>query len=161
MKLLYEELTGEVLGAFYTSYNGLRYGFLENVYVSAIVIELELRNLFVEREVAVQVYYLGRPVGVYRPDLLVDHRLVVEIKSIHTITESDRRQLMNYLRCTDLELGLLLNYGPKPQFERVISTSKPFKSQELSVQFPSVPAPIREKPPRSSAQDPRGSNAEE
>lgn len=125
-KLLYRDLTDKVLSAFYAVYNALGYGFLENVYASALSLELRRRGISVEREVLVQVYYAGQPIAHYRVDMLVDRRLILEIKSSAAIGETDRRQLFNYLRSTELKLGLLLHFGPKPAFKRVISTRKNF-----------------------------------
>jgi len=131
-ELLDKELTGEVLSGFYAVYNALGYGFLENVYASALSLELRRRGLTVQREVPVQVYYAGQPIAHYRVDMLVNARLVLEIKATSAIGDPDRRQLFNCLRSTELQLGLLLHFGPKPAFHRSISTRKQFNSQSQS-----------------------------
>ena len=120
-KLVEESLTQEIIGAFYTVYNALGYGFLESVYANALSLELGLRQLRVQREVAVEVQYMGQPVGRYRMDLVVEDRVLVEIKSTATIGEADRRQLFNYLKASPLLVGLLFHFGPKPAFERFVS----------------------------------------
>jgi GxxExxY protein len=100
-------------------YNKLGHGFLENVYVGALEHELRKRGLHVERQVPVAVYYDGIIVGSYRVDLLVERRLVLEIKA-SALSSDDLKQLVNYLRATDLELGLLLSFGPQPVVKRAI-----------------------------------------
>jgi GxxExxY protein len=117
--LLDEELTHGVIGAFYAVFNRLGHGFLENVYVGALEHELRKRGLHVERQVPVAVHYDGIIVGTYRVDLLVEHRLVLEIKAASP-SSSDLKQLVNYLRATDLELGLLLSFGSPPVVKRGI-----------------------------------------
>jgi GxxExxY protein len=120
-KLIEKELTQEIIGAFYMVYNELGYGFLESVYSNALSLELRLRNLRVQREVAVEVLYLGQPVGLYRMDQVVENRVLIEIKSSAAIAESDRRQLFNYLKACPLQVGLLFHFGPQPVFERFVS----------------------------------------
>jgi GxxExxY protein len=124
-KLIDRELTGLVIGGFYASYNGLGFGFNENVYGNALQLELGKRGLLVQREVQKEVYYLGQPIALFRIDMLVEGRLVVEIKAAKHLTDVDHCQLLNYLRVSDLQLGLLLHYGPKPSFHRMINTHNP------------------------------------
>jgi GxxExxY protein len=108
LALLEEELTRSAIGAFFAAYNKLGYGFLENVYIGGLVIELERRGHRVQREVPVAVEYDdGTIIGSYRIDLLVDDRLVLEIKAEAAATGVHERQLRNYLRCTQMEIGLL------------------------------------------------------
>lgn len=128
-KLLYKELTHVVIGAFYAVYNALGYGFLESVYAAALTLELRRRGLQVKREVPVTVYYLSEPVAHYRVDMLVEGKLMVEIKSCAQVGEIERRQVYNYLRSTNIKLALLLHFGPKPFHYRYISTNKQFNSQ--------------------------------
>ena len=128
IKLIHEELTREILGAFYTVYNELGYGFLENVYKNALCIELEVRKLGARREVPIEILYLGTGVGTYKMDLLVDDRVLVEVKATSSITEADNRQLFNYLRASKLQVGLLLHFGPKPVAKRFVWTGKHFQS---------------------------------
>lgn len=128
-KLVEKDLTGIVISGFYTVYNALDYGFSENVYASALSLELRRRGLKVEREVPVEVFYAGQPIALFKMDFVVEGRLLLEIKSSAAIGEVDRRQVFNYLRATQLPLALLLHFGPKPDFKRFISTRKQFNSQ--------------------------------
>jgi len=125
-ELLYEGITDIIIGAFYAVYNALGYGFLENVYCAALVFELRRRGLKVEREVPVQVFYAGQPIARYRVDLIVEGKVLLELKSSVAIGEADHRQVFNYLRCTDIDLGMILHFGPKPSFRRIICTDKQF-----------------------------------
>ena len=127
-KLICAELSGAVIGAFYRVYNALGFGFLESVYANALSLDLRTRGFLVEREVPTVVYYMGQPVGRYKIDMLIEKKLVVEIKASKVIVEADRKQLFNYLRSTDLRLGLLLHFGPVAAYQRVISTKKPHQS---------------------------------
>jgi GxxExxY protein len=120
ISLLDEPLTRTVIGRYYTVYNRMGHGFLENPYVGALEHECRKAGLHVEREVPVAVHYDGIIVGSYRVDLLVEGRLILEIKAAVRVTDEHVAQLLNYLRCTDIELGLLLNFGPKPAFKRCI-----------------------------------------
>jgi GxxExxY protein len=123
-RLLHAELTRSVIAAFYTVYNTLGVGFLEAVYTGALTIELRKRGHNVKREVGARVYYDGIAVAWYRVDILVDDVLVVEMKSGRHLDPTATEQLENYLRATDLELGLLFHFGQKPRFYRQISTRK-------------------------------------
>ncbi len=120
--LIEEALTRSVIGAFYEVYNTLGYGFLEHVYVMAMDCELRARGHRVGRQVAVPVLYKGQPLTTQRLDMLVDDRVVVEIKSTFELGGVAKRQLHNYLRGTHLEVGLLLHFGPRPEFHRVVSS---------------------------------------
>ena len=119
--LLEEELTGIVIGAFYETYNVLGFGFLEAVYVNALAEELQLRGVKVRREVSVDVLYKGKRVGRYRLDLLAEERLVIEAKATERLGPRDKPQLFNCLRATNLDVGLLLHYGPAPEVHRLES----------------------------------------
>lgn len=122
-KVLVEEaLTRSVIGGFYDSYNKLGYGFNEHVCVGALCVELRRRGHRTEREVAIPVHYEGEIIGSYRADLVVDNRLLVEAKTEPEITALHSSQLRNYLTCTTFEIGLLVCYGLKPQFKRMIHT---------------------------------------
>lgn len=118
--LIEERLTHSVIGAFFEVYNSLGYGFLEHVYVMALERELIARKHQVAREVAVQVFYKGDHIAEQRLDLIVDRKLVVETKSTHDLHKSANRQVYNYLKATNLEVGLLLHFGPEPRFYRMV-----------------------------------------
>jgi GxxExxY protein len=119
-ELIHERLTQSVIGAFYEVYNTLYSGRLEQVYVKALAIELRERGHQVELEVGVRVWYKGHMVAWHRLDMLVDGTLVVEVKSTDTLHPSAQRQLINYLAATRLRLGLLLHFGEKAKFYRVV-----------------------------------------
>lgn len=120
MALLHGALTQSVLGAFHESYDHLGFGFLESVCTLALAEELRLRGHHVAREVVVDIAYKGQPLATQRLDMIVDDVLIVEIKAMDALHPSAFRQIRNYLRATHLELGLVLNYGPRPTFRRVI-----------------------------------------
>ena len=122
MELIEKELTDSVLGAFYKVYNRLGYGFLESVYCNALAIELERRGHIVQREVGISVEYDGVEIGFYRADFLVDHVLILEIKSTEVLAPHCKRQLINALRASGTRVGLLLHFGPEPAFHRVVNT---------------------------------------
>jgi GxxExxY protein len=123
-RLLEEELTRDVIGAFYEVYNALGYGFLEHVYVRAVERELTTRGHRVGREVAVQVSYKGEPLTTQRLDMLVDERVVVEIKAGAELAKLAKRQVYSYLRATNLEVGLLLHFGPDARFHRLVKPNR-------------------------------------
>ena len=118
--LLERELTGEIIGAFYQCYNELGYGFLESVYRRALAVELRARGHRCAEEGLIEVTYKGVIVGAYRFDMLVNDRVLVEAKAGEVLGPTDRRQLLNYLRATRIEVGLLLHFGPDPRFLRCI-----------------------------------------
>ena len=122
-ELLEARLTHSVIGAFYEVYNALGFGFLEHLYNAALERELVARGHGVAREVPVRVMYKGEELGIQRIDFIVDEKLVVETKSTYELHRVAPRQLFNYLRATNLEVGLLFHFGPEPRFHRVISTN--------------------------------------
>jgi len=139
--LVDEGLTREVIGAFYKVYNTLGHGFLESVYSRALYIELRRRARHVRREVTATAFYEQYPVGHFRVDLLVEGRLAVELKAGRTSVSEDRQQLQNWLRASNLTLGLLFHFGPRPAFYRLISETKPsghpgVSARSASSQFP-------------------------
>lgn len=119
--LLHEDLTRSVIGAFFETYNILGFGFLEHIYVLALERELTERGHRIGREVSVPVFYKGTELGRQRIDMIVDERIVVEVKSSLVIPVVAERQVYNYLRGTHLNVGLLLHYGPDPKFYRKYS----------------------------------------
>ena len=131
-----EELTRSVIGAFFDVYNVLDFGFLENVYLNALEIELVERRHRVAREAYVGVDYKGRGVGVQRLDMLVDGRLIVEVKSTEHLPPTAIRQLDSYLKGTGLEVGLLLHFGPQAKFYRRIRDEGKTRHQKNYQQQP-------------------------
>ena len=120
-KLVEEELTHSVIGAFYEVYNTLGFGFLESVYKAALERELMSRGHSVVREMSIRVTYRGDEIAFQRLDMLVDDKVIIEIKSTFDLHKAHQRQLYNYLRAARKEVGLLLHFGPEPEFYRVIS----------------------------------------
>jgi len=118
--LKHAELTNVVLAAFYEVYNELGHGFLESVYREAMVVALKRKGLTVQREKSVEVRFRGEPVGVFRTDLVVGDRVIVELKCARTIDSNHEAQLLNYLKATPYEVGLLLNFGNRPHFRRMV-----------------------------------------
>jgi GxxExxY protein len=114
------DVTGQVINAFYTVYNALGYGFLEKVYENAMVIELRRLGLDVMPQTCIDVYYEGMRIGEYHADLLVNGAVLVELKAARVLLPEHEAQLLNYLKATPHEVGLLLNFGPKPQIKRKV-----------------------------------------
>ncbi len=123
-ELILEGLTYSVVGAFFEVYNALGFGFLEQLYVSALERELLARGHRVAREVSVSVFYKGNELGRQRLDMIVDEVLVVEAKATYELPGVATRQVHNYLRATNLRLGLLLHFGPEPKFHRVLCVNQ-------------------------------------
>jgi GxxExxY protein len=123
MSLIHEETTDIILKSFYTVYNQLGYGFLEKVYENALLIELRNSGLFCEKQKPIKVNYNGILVGEYFADILVEDSVIIELKAAEVIAEEHELQLINYLRATEIEVGLLLNFGKKPVFKRKIFTN--------------------------------------
>jgi GxxExxY protein len=118
--VLYEEITGKIIKAFYTVYNTLGYGFLEKVYENALKIELRRMDLKVESQKNIKVHYTGYEVGDYFADLIVNDKVILELKAAVAICPEHEAQLINYLKATDIEVGLLLNFGKTPKYIRKI-----------------------------------------
>lgn len=114
----HSELTEKIIGAFYAVYSALGYGFLEKVYVKALLIELGKRGLSVQDELPIHVYYDGQLVGEYFADIVVNELVILEVKSAKALATEHEAQLLNYLKATPYEVGLLLNFGPKAETKR-------------------------------------------
>jgi GxxExxY protein len=119
-KMLHHSLTEKIIGVFYDVYNELGHGFLESVYETAMVIALEEKSIKVERQVEVPVWFRGRQIGTFFADLVVESIVIVELKAVRSIDPSHEAQLLHYLRATEIELGLLLNFGVRPEIKRKI-----------------------------------------
>lgn len=124
MHLLHQDLSSLIIKTFYEVYNELGYGFLEKVYHNALLIELKNRGLHVSSNEKIKVYYKGENVGDYYADIIVNNTIIVELKATEFIVEAFENQLLNYLRGTDCEVGLLLNFGKKPEFKRRVFENK-------------------------------------
>ena len=118
--ILHKELTGSILKLFYEVYSELGYGFLEKVYQNALYNELKNNGFDVESQKQIKVYYKNVEVGEYYADLIVNDKVILELKATESITEAHEFQLLNYLKSTNIEVGLLLNFGKKPEFCRKV-----------------------------------------
>ncbi|MCK5449799.1 GxxExxY protein [Candidatus Pacearchaeota archaeon] len=116
----HEELTAEIIQIFYKVYNSLGYGFLERVYENALSIEFRKAGLNFKNQVPIKVFYKDEIVGEYVTDFVIDEKVVVEIKATLGLGVPDESQLLNYLRCTRKEVGLLLNFGKKAEVKRKV-----------------------------------------
>jgi len=123
MEMLHKELTSEIIRIFYKVYNTLGYGFLEKVYENAMNLELNSCGLTCQKQYPISVYYNEIKVGDYYADLLVENKVIIELKAAEAICEEHEFQLINYLKATEIEVGLLLNFGKKPEFLRKIYTN--------------------------------------
>lgn len=119
-ELKHAELTEKVIGVFFQVYNELGYGFLECVYEQAMAIALAEAGLDVKRQIAIPVWFRGQQIGDFQADMLIEGNVLLELKAVRTIDLAFEKQLLNYLRATDIEVGLLLNFGHKPEFRRLV-----------------------------------------
>ena len=115
----YFELTQKIIGIYYDVYNELGTGFLESVYQKSLALALESAGLTVCSRIDIPVWFRGHQVGQFEGDLLVENCVLLELKAARALGSAHQAQLLNYLRATELEVGLLLNFGPKPEFKRV------------------------------------------
>jgi len=118
--MLRKELTDKIIHAFYKVYNTLGYGFLEKVYENAMMIELEKAGLTAVQQKNITVRYETHEIGYYYADILVENLVILELKAAPAMREEDEAQLINHLRATSIEVGLLFNFGKKPSFKRKI-----------------------------------------
>jgi GxxExxY protein len=116
----HQAITEKIINSFYTVYNILGYGFLEKVYENAMLIELRKAGLDVAPQAPIKVFYNDQIVGEYFADLIVGNSVIVELKATAKLSVKHEAQLLNYLKATRHEVGLLLNYGPKPEFKRKV-----------------------------------------
>ena len=121
---LHSDVTSIIIKAFYTVYNKMGYGFLEKVYENALLLELRKQGLVCEPQVLVKVYYDEVQVGFYIADLVVSKKVIVEIKAAEILCEEHEAQLINYLRATNIEVGILLNFGKKAEMKRKVFSSE-------------------------------------
>jgi GxxExxY protein len=124
MEILYKDITNTALAGFYEIYRERGFGFQESVYSNSLAVEFGLRGLRVSREVPIEVRWKGVIVGTYRIDLLVNDVILVEVKAVERLIPAHEAQLLNYLKATGIEVGLLLNFGAEPQFRRRVLSRK-------------------------------------
>jgi GxxExxY protein len=128
--LLQQQKTDKIIKAFYKVYNTLGYGFLEKVYENAMIIELKKNGFNVESQKNIKVYYDQEEVGDYFADILVEGTVIIELKADDSLCKSHEAQLINYLKATDIEVGLLLNFGDKPEFRRKVFSNNRKRHQK-------------------------------
>lgn len=116
----HQQVTDIIIQIFYQVYNELGFGFLERVYQNAFYIALKQAGLEVDAQRKIKVWFRGFEVGEYFADLVVNNLIIIELKAVETLVEEHEAQLINYLRGTDIEVGLLLNFGKKPQIKRKV-----------------------------------------
>ena len=120
MNYQYGDLTKKIIGCFYNVYHSLGYGFLERVYENSLVLELKQNGLFTVQQMPIKVSYKNNPVGDYFADLVVENKIIIELKAQEALAPENEAQLLNYLKATEYEIGLLLNFGKKPEIKRRI-----------------------------------------
>jgi GxxExxY protein len=120
VSLLHGALTEQILGGFFEVHGEMGYGFMEGVYRPPLIYVLRGRGLEVEENARLPVYFRGRLVAAFCPDLVVNQLVIVELKAVRAIEPMHQAQLLNYLKASDFEVGLLLNFGPKPEFKRFL-----------------------------------------
>ncbi len=120
----YSDITDLIIKAYYKVYNKLGYGFLEKVYENAMMIELLSFNLICQRQQPISVYYNGMIIGEYFADIVVNDVVIIELKAAESLCPEHECQLINYLKATNIEVGLLLNFGKKPEIKRKVLTEE-------------------------------------
>lgn len=119
-QFLHSELTKTIIGVFYDVYNELGHGFIESVYENALCMALREKGLEVHQQIAVPVWFRGKQIGDFDADVMVNRLVLLELKVARSIDEAHIAQLLNYLKATSIEVGWVLNFGPKPEFRRVV-----------------------------------------
>lgn len=122
--MLHRKLTGRIIKAFYEVYNELGTEFLESIYENAFYLVLGENGMTVEKQMPITVYFRDKIVGNYKADLLVEQKVLIELKAIRTILPEHKAQIINYLKATKVDIGLLMNFGNKPEFKRFIFDKK-------------------------------------
>jgi GxxExxY protein len=116
----HESLTEKLIGTFYTLYNELGHGFLESVYQRGFVLMLADQGITFVEQAPIRVMHRGRELGEFRADLLVENIVLVEFKAVKALEAAHEKQVFNYLKATNIEVGLLFNFGPRAQFRRIL-----------------------------------------
>ena len=123
MSLLHQSIANTILKVYYEVYNELGHGFLEKVYQNAMYFELKARGLKVESQKEIKVYFKQQLVGEYYSDLIVENKVIIELKATEVLMNAHVAQTINYLKATPIEIGILLNFGSEPEFKRLIYTN--------------------------------------
>ena len=114
------DLTRDIIGCFYDVYNELGFGFIESVYENSLSFALRDKGFEVHQQIAIPVWFRGTKVGDFDADVMVNRLILLELKTAKAIDSAHLGQLLNYLKATEIEVGLLLNFGPKPEFKRLV-----------------------------------------
>lgn len=130
MRYKHSRLTEQIIKSYYTVYNELGYGFLEKVYENAMLVELFKSGIHAERQKRIVVYYDAVEVGEYFADLMIENKVIVELKASEKLMKNDEYQFINYLKATEVEVGLLLNFGKRPEFKRKIYSNKKWNEDD-------------------------------
>jgi GxxExxY protein len=120
---LHKSLSDSILKTYYEVYNELGYGFLEKVYQNAMYLELKSQGFKIEAQKQIKVFYKSQVVGEYYADLIIDDSIILELKACECLMDEHQAQLLNYLKATKVEIGILLNFGTTPEFKRLIYTN--------------------------------------
>ncbi len=128
MDYLHTDLTDRIIKCYYKVYNELGFGFLEKVYENALLIELQKIELICQKQYPIKVFYQNINVGNYFADIIVENLVIIELKAASSLIKQHELQLINYLKATDKEVGLLLNFGVKPEIKRKVFTNDRKKS---------------------------------
>ena len=129
--MINQEKTSLILKCYYKVYNTLGFGFLEKVYENALFLEMTNMGMNCRKQVPITVFYDGEEIGNYFADIIVDDDIIIELKAAESLCEEHDHQLINYLKATNIEVGLLLNFGLKPEFRRKVFSNdrKKFKTR--------------------------------
>ncbi len=119
VELKHADLTDKLIGIYYELYNELGHGFLESVYQKAFALVLRQEGIAYQQQTPIHVVFRGEELGEFFADLLVESSVLIELKAVRALEKTHERQLLNYLRATNIEIGLLFNFGPAPQFRRL------------------------------------------
>lgn len=130
--MLNKETTDKVLRAFYIVFNELGFGFAEKVYENALICEMQKMGLQCDSQLPIKVFYKQMQVGVYYADIVVENKVILEIKACGSLIDEHEAQLLNYLKATEIETGLLLNFGKEPQFRRKVFSNSNKNNPRLS-----------------------------
>lgn len=130
--LKHSDLTQKIIGVFYDVYNELGHGFLESTYADAMLMALLEAGMIAEREVSIPVWFRGRKVGQYYADLIVEGVILIELKAVRALEAAHEAQILHYLRATEIEVGLLINFGLRPQFRRFLFDNERKKTRDNS-----------------------------
>lgn len=116
----HEALTEQLIGVFYTIYNELGHGFLESIYQKAFAVVLTEKGLRFQEQAPIEVVYHGVPLGDFKADLIAESSVLIELKAVKALEDAHERQVLNYLKSTNIKVALLLNFGPRPQVRRLV-----------------------------------------